>query len=111
MTQATQGIQLLNGEQFAAQVEQGSGVTVVDFYADWCGPCKMVAPVLENLAEEFEEDIKVVKLNADSEPEVLAKYGVRGLPTIMVFKDGQPADVTVGAQPYPALKGLVEKHI
>ncbi len=103
-------VSILNSEQFDKEVIQDGSVTLVDFYADWCGPCKMVAPVLEQLKEDYEGKANVVKLNADEEPEVLAKYGVRGLPTLMVFKNGEPVDVTVGAQPYKALKALLEKH-
>lgn len=105
------GVPVISGTQFSADVEKGSGVTLVDFYADWCGPCKMITPVLEDLAEEYEGKINIVKLNADSEPEVLAKYGVRGLPTMMMFKDGKSVDVTVGAQTYSVVKNWIEKHI
>jgi thioredoxin 1 len=104
-------VPMINAVQFELDVEGGTGVTLVDFYADWCGPCKMIAPVLEQLAEEYEGQLKIVKINADEEADVLAKYAVRGLPTMMVFKDGQSVDVTVGAQPYPAIKAMLEKHL
>ena len=104
-------VPMINAVQFELDVEGGTGVTLVDFFADWCGPCKMIAPVLEQLAEEYEGKLKIVKINADEEAEVLAKYAVRGLPTMMVFKDGQSVDVTVGAQPYPAIKAMLEKHL
>lgn len=104
-------VSILNGQEFESQVVSSDQVTLVDFYADWCGPCKMVAPVLEQLKEDFEGKAQVVKLDADAEPNVLAKYGVRGLPTLMVFKNGEPVDVTVGAQPYSSLKALLDKHV
>ena len=104
-------VPMINAAQFESDVEGGTGVVLVDFYADWCGPCKMIAPVLEQLAEEFEGQLKIVKINADEEADVLAKYAVRGLPTMMVFKDGQSVDVTVGAQPYPAIKAMLTKHL
>lgn len=104
-------VPMINAVQFELDVEGGTGVTLVDFFADWCGPCKMIAPVLEQLAEEYEGKLKIVKINADEEAKVLAKYAVRGLPTMMVFKDGQSVDVTVGAQPYPAIKAMLEKHL
>ena len=104
-------VPMINAVQFELDVEGGTGVTLVDFFADWCGPCKMIAPVLEQLAEEYEGKLKIVKINADEEAEVLAKYAVRGLPTMMVFKDGQSVDVTVGAQPYPVIKAMLEKHL
>jgi len=109
MTQST--VPLISGPEFESQVEQGTGLTLVDFYADWCGPCKMITPVLEELAENYEGQVNIVKINADSEAEVLAKYGVRGLPTIMMFKDGESVDVSVGAQPYSALKAFIEKQL
>jgi len=109
MSEAT--VEMISSKQFEADIEQGDGVTLVDFYADWCAPCKMITPVLEELAEEYEGRVNIVKLNADTEPEVLAKYGVRGLPTMMMFKDGKSADVTVGAQPYSAIKNWIEKHV
>lgn len=109
MSEAT--VPMISAQTFAADVEQAGQLTLVDFYADWCAPCKMITPVLEDLAEEFEGKINIVKLNADEEPDVLAKYAVRGLPTMMVFKDGQSIDVTVGAQPYSSIKKLIEKHI
>lgn len=104
-------VPMISAVEFAAEVEGGTGVTLVDFFADWCGPCKMIAPVLEDLAEEFEGQLKIVKIDADTEADVLAKYGVRGLPTMMVFKDGQNVDVTVGAHPYSAIKAMLLKHL
>ncbi len=104
-------VPMITAAEFEANVERGSGITLVDFYADWCGPCKMIAPVLEELAEEFEGQLNIVKINADEEADVLAKYGVRGLPTMMVFKDGENIDVTVGAHPYSAIKAMLQKHL
>ena len=104
-------VPMITAAQFASDVEGGTGITLVDFYADWCGPCKMIAPVLDELAAEFEGKLKIVKINADEESEVLAKYGVRGLPTMMVFKDGENIDVTVGAHPYSAIKAMLVKHL
>ena len=104
-------VEILATGTFSQLVEQGKGLTLVDFYADWCGPCKMVAPVLDALKEDYEGQVQIVKVNADNEPEVLNRYGVRGIPTLMMFRDGQPIDVTVGAQPASALRSLIEKHI
>ncbi len=104
-------VAVLNQTEFDSQVLKQEGVTLVDFYADWCGPCKVIAPSLEQLKEDFDGKANVVKLNADDEPEVLAKYGVRGLPTLMLFKNGEPIDMKVGVQPYKSLKSLLEKHV
>ncbi|MEJ2042428.1 MAG: thioredoxin [Reinekea sp.] len=102
---------LLNAEQFTAQVEQPGSVTLVDFYADWCGPCKMISPVLEELADDFEGKVNIVKLDADAHPEVLQKFGVRGLPTLMMFENGTPVGTSVGAQPARAVRDFIERHI
>ncbi|MBU2864870.1 thioredoxin [Reinekea marina] len=104
-------VAMLDAAQFNDQVEQGSGLTLVDFFADWCGPCKMIAPVLDTLSSEYDGKVSIVKLNADDHPEVLSKYGVRGLPTLMMFKDGKPVDVAVGAQPGAALKQFIDKSL
>jgi thioredoxin 1 len=102
---------LLNAEEFAAQVENVEQLTLVDFYADWCGPCKMISPVLEELSDTYAGKVNIVKLNADNHPEVLQKYGVRGLPTLMMFEHGVPVGTSVGAQPASALKGFIEQHV
>lgn len=104
-------VTVLNTAEFTDQVESGTGLTLVDFYADWCGPCKMIAPVLDNLAEEFEGKVNIVKIDADANPDVLNKYGVRGLPTLMMFKNGEPVGTRVGAQPASALQGFIGEHL
>ncbi len=73
------------------------GVTMVDFWAPWCGPCRMIAPVVEELAEEFDGKAKIVKVNTDEEQDIAVKYGVRSIPTIIFFKDGEQVDTMVGA--------------
>jgi thioredoxin 1 len=73
------------------------GVTMVDFWAPWCGPCRMIAPVVEELAEEFDGKAKIVKVNTDEEQDIAVKYGVRSIPTIIFFKDGVQVDTMVGA--------------
>ncbi|MHA7880896.1 MAG: thioredoxin [Saccharospirillum sp.] len=104
-------VTVLNAAEFTDQVEAGEGLTLVDFYADWCGPCKMIAPVLDNLAGEYEGKVNIVKIDADANPDVLNKYGVRGLPTLMMFKNGQPVGTRVGAQPASALQGFIGEHL
>ena len=73
------------------------GVTMVDFWAPWCGPCRMIAPVVEELAEDFDGKAKIVKVNTDEEQDIAVKYGIRSIPTIIFFKDGEVADTMVGA--------------
>ena len=104
-------VNMISKAEFEANVVNSGTLTLVDFYADWCAPCKMITPVLEELAEEYEGRVNIVKLNADAEPEVLAQYGVRGLPTMMIFNQGKSVDTTVGAQPYSAIKKFIEKHL
>ena len=85
----------LTGENFEATLAEG--VSLVDFWAPWCGPCRMIAPVIEELAEDFDGKAKVCKVNTDEEQDVAVKYGVRSIPTILFFKDGELVDQMVGA--------------
>ena len=89
---------------FETEVLQGDVPVVVDFWAEWCGPCKMVGPVLDELAAEYDGKIKVTKLNVDENPSTSAKFGVRSIPTIMFFKRGQLIDQVIGAKPKVELK-------
>ena len=93
---------------FDADVLQNSKAVLLDFWAEWCGPCKMIAPALEELAGEMGERITVAKVNIDDNPGVPSKYGVRGIPTLMLFKDGQVAATKIGALPKNALYQWVE---
>jgi thioredoxin 1 len=82
---------------------------LVDFWAEWCGPCRMVAPALEEISNELGEKVTVAKLNIDENPDVPARYGVRGIPTMILFKDGQPAATKVGAAPKTHLQSWLEQ--
>jgi thioredoxin 1 len=81
---------------FESQVLQASQVVLVDFWADWCAPCRMIAPVVEDLASELGDRIKVVKMDIDANPQVPGQLGIMSIPTLIIFKDGRPADRTVG---------------
>ena len=94
---------------FKQETEQG--LTLVDFWAPWCGPCRMVAPVVEELAEQYQGKVKVGKLNVDDNQQTAMQYRVMSIPTLILFKDGQPVEGVVGAQPKPAFEKLLEKHL
>lgn len=86
------------------------GVTLVDFWAPWCGPCKMIAPVLEDLAKDVDGKANIVKVDVDENQETAAKFEVMSIPTLIVFKDGQAVDKVVGFQPKEQLQAVLEKH-
>ncbi|MEF3135988.1 MULTISPECIES: thioredoxin [Rhizobium] len=88
---------------FQAEVLESAEPVVVDFWAEWCGPCKMIAPSLEEIAVKMEGKVKVAKLNIDENPELAAQFGVRSIPTLAIFKGGEVADISVGAMPKTAI--------
>ena len=87
----------VSDQNFDSEVLSAAGPVVVDFWAEWCGPCKAMSPLVDQLADELGEKIKVVKVNIDESPNAPTKYGVRGIPTFMVFRDGQVVDTRVGS--------------
>jgi len=104
-------VQQTSDAAFDEDVLKSSTPVVVDFWAEWCGPCKMIAPHLEALADEMSEQVKVVKVNIDENPLTPTKYGVRGIPTLMLFKDGAVAATKVGALPKTKLVEWVQESI
>lgn len=95
---------------FSQEVEQ-SGTVLVDFWAPWCGPCKMIAPVLEEVDAEIGDKVKITKLNVDENPETAGRFGIMSIPTLLVFKDGNVVDKIVGFQPKDALINTLNKHV
>ncbi|MBU9710950.1 thioredoxin [Evansella tamaricis] len=91
--------------------ETSNGVVLADFWAPWCGPCKMIAPVLEELDGEMGDKVKIVKLDVDENQETASKFGVMSIPTLLVFKDGEVVDQVVGFQPKEALASVLNKHV
>jgi thioredoxin 1 len=103
-----EGIINLTSQTWDSEVLQSKGIVMVDFWAVWCGPCRMIAPTVEELAKEYEGRIKVAKLNTDENPDIASRYKIMGIPTIMFFKDGEKVDQIVGAVPKPQLKAKIE---
>jgi thioredoxin 2 len=93
------------------QVLQASVPVLVDFWAPWCGPCRMVSPIVERVAQDFAGRLKVVKLNIDEAPAIAARYEVQGIPLLVLFRDGEEVDRVVGAVPMAQLRQLVESHV
>jgi len=96
---------------FDAEVLKSDLPVVVDFWAEWCGPCKMIGPSLEELSEEIGDKVKIVKINVDENPSTPAQMGVRGIPSMFLFKDGQVVSNKVGAAPKAALQSWIEESI
>ncbi len=98
-------------DTFETEVRQSDVPVVVDFWAEWCGPCKMIGPALEELSDEYGADVKIVKVNVDENPNSPAQLGVRGIPALFLFKGGEVVSNKTGAAPKAALKGWIDESI
>ncbi|MGE0752005.1 MAG: thioredoxin [Variibacter sp.] len=98
------GVGKVSDASFEAEVLKASEPVVVDFWAEWCGPCKMIAPALEEIAGSLGDKVKIVKLNVDENPQTASKYGIMSIPTLMMFKNGELASRQVGAAPKAKLE-------
>ncbi|MBM4277813.1 MAG: thioredoxin [Deltaproteobacteria bacterium] len=101
----------VNDKNFTAEVLQSDIPVLVDFWATWCGPCRAISPIVEELAKEFSGRVKITKLNVDESPATPGQYGVRGIPTLILFKEGKVLDQIVGSVPKARLKALIEKAL
>lgn len=104
-------VRMATDENFENEVLKGSTPALVDFWAVWCGPCKALAPMIDEIANENSDKLRVFKLNVDDNPDTAAKYGIRGIPTILFFKDGKVAHQSVGVIPKTDLQKLVDKVV
>ncbi|MGL4733924.1 MAG: thioredoxin TrxA [Enterovibrio sp.] len=101
----------LSDNSFDSDVLQATGPILVDFWAEWCGPCKMIAPILDSIAEEYEGKLTIGKLNIDQNPNTPAKFGIRGIPTLLLFKNGTVAATKVGALSKTQLKEFLDANL
>ena len=98
-------------ENFATEIEGAGGLALVDFWAAWCGPCRMVAPIVEQLAGEYEGRLKVGKVDVDTNQRTASRFNIRSIPSILFFKDGKVVDTIVGAVPKPVLERKIQEHL
>ena len=105
------GTKAVTDANFEAEVLKSTTPVLVDFWAEWCGPCKMIGPMLEQIAGEMEGQVTIAKLNIDDNPMVGSKYGIRSIPTMIMFKDGQPVATKIGAAPKNALQDWIKTQV
>jgi len=101
----------ITDDNFDREVKDHEGLVLVDFYADWCMPCRMIAPTIEQLAKDYEDSLKVGRLDVDKNSGSAAAFSVTGIPTLLLFKDGEPVERLVGLQTADALKAVIDKHV
>ena len=105
----SENIKVLTDENFDSTIK--SGVSLVDFWAAWCGPCKVVGPIVDEVADEMKDEANICKLNVDQNPETARKYGIQSIPTMIIFKDGNPVQKLVGVKPKFAMIKAVQSHL
>ncbi|MFQ5881695.1 MAG: thioredoxin [Candidatus Methylomirabilales bacterium] len=108
---ATENIVQVSDTDFDQRVVNGQGLTIVDFWAEWCAPCRMIAPILEELAQEYAGKVTVAKLNVDENPQTAARFAVRSIPTLLFFKGGDRLDQVIGAVPKGVIQSKIRTHL
>lgn len=108
---SSESIKHVTDASFDADVLKSDKPVLVDYWAEWCGPCKMIAPILDDLSKDYGGRLQIAKMNVDENQDVPAKYGIRGIPTLMIFKGGQLLETKVGALPKAQLAAFVDKHL
>jgi thioredoxin 1 len=111
MQHMSQGIVNISDDSFEQEGLKADGPVLVDYWAEWCGPCKVIAPVLQEIAEEYKGKLKVAKLNIDENPKTPPKYGIRGIPTLMLFKNGNVEATKVGAVSKSQLSAFIDGNL
>ena len=101
----------IKDNEFESEVINSKLPVIIDFWAEWCGPCRMLSPILDQLSEEMEGKVKIVKMNIDENPETPSKFGVRGIPTMLLFKEGKQIATKVGVQPKNALQEWINSSL
>ncbi len=107
----SENIVKVSDDSFEQDVLSASGPVLVDYWAEWCGPCKMIAPVLDEIADEYDGKLTIAKLNVDENPNTPPQYGIRGIPTLMLFKDGEVAGTKVGSVSKTQLNEFINEHM
>lgn len=107
----SEAIKKVSDANFQSEVLDSTGPVLVDYWAEWCGPCRMIAPLLDESAEKYAGRLNIAKLNVDENPQMPSKYHVRGIPTLMLFKNGQVVGTQVGAVTKAQLSAFIDKHI
>ena len=106
----TENTTLVTDDNFEVEIEKHSGLAVVDFWATWCGPCRMIAPILDQLAAEYQDKVKVTKLDVDANIRTATRFNVRSIPMLLFFKDGKVVDQIVGAVPRQTIEAKFKQH-